>query len=569
MATTPVVPSTPAAAAAPAAAPPQATPSVAPPSPAPAAPPTTVAPAAGAPPSTTPTGPQPPAKLNPSEFGNAVDSYQAEVTWRQQLEAFKAENPGVEITDDSPWPTEAKPADAAPAADAAPPAEAAKTEAEKPAETPAAEGDESYSLAEETPLTPQSLNELFKGDAALQAAIEANPAAKGALFKMAREHAELAPLKGIFPGGAESAKFARDTAARTTSLRMQFQGAETPEAIGTAYENFAQEFAVMGADGKQAVDEGGNPIYGDDFYMLNEHIVNRYTDSTLEDVEARIKENKYASDAERERDNDLRLALSIIKDDLNPKDGGKKKDPDLSHLPEETRKEVQARLDEAKAIEAKNDATKAGAGKQSREAIRTEGTKKFYSDAGTRTFQQVDKIVEGLRKAGAVIPDWQLKATLPGSNVSAFNNAVGMAIETAMKADPFEQSKQFQLELQYLSNPTPENHQARIAAFDSFLQTKDHTGKSLINRTVTDLVRKHGADVKGAADARTIDTPPAASKEPAQGGPARPHAMTSDEAWKAAETQLAKEVKDWHSLNSSERMTQIFARQRTLLGAAR
>lgn len=566
MATTPVVPAAPVAAPAPAA-----PVSAAPPAPAvtstpaPAAP--TAAPAAGVPPAAT--GPQPPAKLNPSEFGNAVESYQAEVTWKQQLEAFKAENPGVEVTDDSPWPTEAKPAET-PAVESAPsekPAEAAKTEAEKAAETPA-EGEESYSLAEDTTLTPQSINELFKGDAALQAAIEANPAAKGALFKMAREHSELVQFKGIFPT-ADSAKYARDTAARTTGLRMQFQGAETPEGMSKAFDSFMQEFAVMGPDGKQVMDETGSPVYGDDLYLFGEHVVNRYADSTLAEVEDRIKANQYASDADKERDEDLRLALSIIKADLTPSEKAKKKDPDLSHLPEETRKEVQARLDEAKAIEAKNEATKAGAGKQSREHVRTEGTKKFFSDAGTRTFQQVDKIVEGLRKAGAVIPDWQLKATLPGSNVSAFNNAVGMAIETAMKADPFEQSKQFQLELQYLSNPTPENHQARVAAFDTFLQTKDHTGKSLINRVVTDLVRKHGADVKGAAESKAVDTAPAASKEPAQGAPVRPHTMTSDEAWKQAENQLAKEVKDWHSLNSSERMTQVFARQRTLLGGAR
>ena len=32
--------------------------------------------------------------MNAAEYGNAVDAYQAEVTWRQELEAFKAENPG-------------------------------------------------------------------------------------------------------------------------------------------------------------------------------------------------------------------------------------------------------------------------------------------------------------------------------------------------------------------------------------------------------------------------------------------------------------------------------------------
>src|ERR1035441_359602 len=105
MATTPVIPISapaapaPAPAPAPAAAPPAASPAPSTATPAPAAPPVTAQPAAGAPPS----GPQPPAKLNAAEYGNAVDSYQAEVTWRQELEAFKAENPGVEITDDSPW----------------------------------------------------------------------------------------------------------------------------------------------------------------------------------------------------------------------------------------------------------------------------------------------------------------------------------------------------------------------------------------------------------------------------------------------------------------------------------
>src|ERR1700732_1741533 len=208
MASTPVVPAAPAAAPAPAA-PASAAPTPAPSTPAVASP--GAAPAAGAPPST-PQGPQPPAKLDASKFSNAVESYQAEVTWKQELEAFRAENPNVEITDESPWPTE-KPAEATEAAPEAKPAEEAAKPAEggaKPAEPEA--GSEDYSLDEPAaPLTPQALNDLLKGDAALKAAIEANPAAKGALFKMAREHAELSQFKGIF-AGKQAAEFARDTA---------------------------------------------------------------------------------------------------------------------------------------------------------------------------------------------------------------------------------------------------------------------------------------------------------------------------------------------------------------------
>jgi hypothetical protein len=486
------------------------------------------------------------------------------------LEAFKAENPGVEITDDSPWTsTEAAPAEGeAPAAET--PAEAPAAEA-KPAEaeTPAPEGtaEEQYSLAEETALTPQALNDLIKGNEALKTALESDPAAKGALFKMAREHAELSQFKGIFPN-AESAKFSRDTANRTVALRTQFQAAETPEGMAGAFDSFMQEFAIVDAAGKPVLDAQGQPTYGDDLYLFGEHVVDRYADNSLAEVEARLTANQYTSDADRERDNDLKLALSIIKDDLHPKEGTKA-EPDLSSLSPDVREQVQARLDEAKKIEAANLAAKSGARKQSRGQVRKEGTAKFFADAGKRTFDQVDKIIDGLRKAGAVIPDWQLNTPLPGTNISAFKNAVGNEIENFIKADPYEYNRQLQLELQYLANPTPENHVQRVKAFDGILQSRDESGKSLLNRIVTKLVRKYGSEVKGAAEAAQGGTAPTASREPAQGGPVQPKAMNADEAWKAAESQLAKEDKDWHSLSDSERLSKVFGRQRQLMTAKR
>jgi len=540
---------------------------------APAAP--TATPAAGAPPSGA-TGPQPPSKLNPSEFGNAVDSYQAEVQWRQELEAFKAENPTVTVDDESPWPVERTETEAeTPAAETATetPAEektaeeATKPDAEKTEETPA-EPEESYSLADDPVLTPQALNDLLKGDEALKAAVEANPAAKGALFKMAREHAELSQLKGIF-ASPDSANFAKETSNRVIAMRAKFQDFESPDGIAKAFDSFAQEFAIVGADGKQVIDDQGQPVYGEDLYAFGEHIVDRYADSSLAEVEERIAANQYTSESDRERDNDLKLALSIIKDDLHPKGKEAKGDPDLSSLSPDVRAEVQARLDEAKRIESANAAKDAGAGKKGREQVRQEGTQKFFVEAGTRTFQQVDKIIDGLRKAGAVIPDWQLNTPLPGSNISAFKNAVGNEIESYIKADPYEFNKQLELEVQYLANPTTENMQSRIKAFDSILQSRDQTGKSLLNRIVTKLVRKYGADVQGATGGGRTDTAPTASKEPTQGAPVRPHQMTGDEAWKAAEGQLAKENSQWHNLSDSERLAETFSRQRQLLTTKR
>ena len=581
MATTPVVPAAapaaPAPAPAPAAAPPAAPAAVAAPStPAPAAPSAALTapatPAAGAPPAT-PSGPQPPAKLNPGEYGNAVDSYQAEVTWRQELEAFKAENPGVAVDDESPWVgTETKPAEGeTPAADAAAtPADAETKPAET--ETPAADADaETFSLDEgPASLTPQALNDLLKGDEALKAAIEGNPAAKGALFKMAREHAELSQFKGIFPN-KDAATFARDTANRTVGLRSQFQMAETPEGMSKAFDSFMQEFAVIGADGKQVVDETGEPVYGDDLYLLGEHVVkDRFIEKFESEVKEALQKNTYTSEDERELDNDTALAFDIIKRRYFPEESDSKpKDPDLSHLPDDVRKEVQGRLDEAKRIEAANAEAKAGGKKQSRDQVRKEGTQQFFKDAGTRTFQQVDKIIDGLRKAGAIIPDWQLNTPLPGTQTSAFKNAVGMEIENHIKADPYESNKQIQLEVQYLANPTPENMAARVQAFDSILQSRDETGKSLLNRIVTKLVRKYGSEVQTAAQSQQTGKAPTASTEPKAGPAVQPKQMNADEAWSTATNQLAKEVKDWHSLSDSERLSQVFARQREILTAKR
>jgi hypothetical protein len=123
------------------------------------------------------------------------------------------------------------------------------------------------------------------------------------------------------------------------------------------------------------------------------------------------------------------------------------------------------------------------------------------------------------------------------------------------------------LEVQYVANPTPENMAARVAAFDQFLQNRDHTGKSFLNRTVTKLVRKFGQQVQESAGNGRTETAPNASKEPTPGGAPKPVRMTSDDAYRAAEAALAKEVHGWENMGMSERLAMIMPRQRQLLSA--
>lgn len=555
----PVIPAAPVAAPAAAAPSPAVSPApVAPSTPAPAAP-TAVPAAGGVPPPAAPSGPQPPKRPNAGDFGNAIDHYQAEVTWKQEIEAFKEANPGVAIPDELAAP----PADA-PAAEAPPETKPADGEA-KPAdaETLPAVDEDPVLIQDEAAITPQALNELLKGDKAITAAIEANPVVHGAILKLAREHAELSQFKGIFPN-KESAEFAKKEANSKVALRTQFQMAETPEQMAGAFDSFMSEFAVIGPDGKQVIDAQGQPVYGDDLYAFGEHVVSRYTDSTLAEVEERLKTGQYASDAEKTRDEDLKIALQIINEDLRPSNTPKA-DPDLSTLAPDVRAQVQARLDEAKRIESDNAAKAASAGKQSRAQTREKGTTEFFQQSAARVWPQVDKIVEKLRAAGAVIPDWQLTTPLPGTNISAFKNEVGKQIQSFIKADPYIANHMMSLELQYLNNPTPETMQQRVAYFDGILQSKDETGRSLLNRTVSSIVHQYGTSVANGAKAATA--PPAASTEPRQGGAVRPQVLTADEAWKQAETALAKEVNGWQNMTDSERMSQIFTRQRQLLTA--
>jgi len=563
---TPVIPSTPAASAAPSAPSPAVTPSSTPSTPAPATPPQTGSTPAGAPPSS---GPKPPAKPDASGFGNATDYYQADVTYQQELAAFKEANPDFKSEESAA--VVPAPGDAVPADGETKPAEAETTPAEgetKPAEEAKAD-DEPIILTEEQSLTPQALNELLKGDETLRAAVEANPKAKNALMKLAREHAELSQFKGIFPN-AESAKFAQAEAGKAVSLKAQFQNADTPEGMAKAFDSFMGEFAVVDDKGQQVIGEDGLPVFADDAYAFNEHIVDdRYFSSALSEIEANLKANAFKSDQERQDELDAKTAIEILrKRDFNHRhESSAAPDPDLSSLAPDVRKQVEDRLAEAKRVEAANQAENAGKGKASRQEQRQAGTKEFFGKSAARVWPSVDKIVEKLRAAGAIIPDWQLTTPLPGTDVSAFRNEVGNRIQQFVKADPYISDHMMQLELQYLANPNDQTMGQRVEYFDRVLQSKDETGRSLLNRIVSNIVHKYGTTV--AEGGKTAETAPTASKTPAQGTPVTPKQMTADDAWKAAEQQLSKEVQGWGNMSSAEQMTYTMGRQRELMTAKR
>lgn len=156
--------------------------------------------------------------------------------------------------------------------------------------------------------TPQALAEFLKDDAALSAALEANPKAKGAMFKMARELAEVAPIREIFPT-ADEAKFAQEYSTsmvglKTAAMRM----IDNPEHVPAFLDVLDGQFARVGADGNPVLDAQGQPTYDPDRDAMIGAIFNREVQQynqrftgEIADLKGKLAGN-YPSDAARNAD---------------------------------------------------------------------------------------------------------------------------------------------------------------------------------------------------------------------------------------------------------------------------
>ena len=416
----------------------------------------------------------------------------------------------------------------------------------------AAEVPEPFSFEDEPAITPQSLSEMLQGDEAIKAAVEANPKVKNALHKLARENAELSQFKGLFPN-RESGEFAKKTADRTVGLRMQFQKAETPELMASAFDNFMQEFAVVDATGKQVVDAQGQPVYGDDFYGLTEHVVERYRGNTLSEVETRLAADKYASPAEKTRDQDLKTALDIIKEDLTGV-YGKEPAPDLSALPENVRADIQKRMDDVEKREAALNGKRTEAQKAEHAQKVAQANTQYMGDISKRTFDSIQEIVKDFRSKGAVLPDWQLLAAAPGSTTPIFYQNVASEIEKIIAADPYTKMNMIELEMR---PPTPENIKARVEFFDRVL-------KDSIRTVVKNQVRNFGKQQVEAAAARPEPTHTASVEPRSQSAP-KPTILTKDQAYAQAKDTLVKTNKDFGNLSDVEQLGLVMTAANRLL----
>lgn len=280
----------------------------------------------------------------------------------------------------------------------------------------------------EQSLTPEALNALAEKSPELKAAMDASPEVKNALFAMARKNAQLAPLGDIFPN-VEAAKFAAETSNTMVNLRTQFMEAvDNPESFPTAFEQFADEFAIKDKDGKPVVDADGNPTYGEDFQMLNDFVVDTYHGVEIADLEAAQQAGKFAA-GDGSPDDMALQAFKYIQDWKAGKAEGQK--PDLSGLSPETKAYYEKKEQEL----AEREAALGDKGKQQnseqRKAERAGYEKAVATKVGSSVGTRIKAMVDADEKAGVFIPSYILDAKDPETGISVFAKSLLDAFEEA------------------------------------------------------------------------------------------------------------------------------------------
>lgn len=156
--------------------------------------------------------------------------------------------------------------------------------------------------------TPQALAEMMESSPALKAAFESDPKAKGAIFKMARELAEVAPIRAIFPTEGD-AKFAQEYSGnmvglKTAAMRM----IDNPDNAPAFLDLYDSQFARTDATGNPILDAQGKPTYDADRDTTIGAIFNREVQSynqrftgEIADLKTKLAGN-YPSDMARNAD---------------------------------------------------------------------------------------------------------------------------------------------------------------------------------------------------------------------------------------------------------------------------
>lgn len=373
--------------------------------------------------------------------------------------------------------------------------------------------DEDFQLEPDAPVTPEGLSQMAKENEEFAKLLDGDPKLKGQLYKTAREAAELKPYRELF-ADLDSAKSAQEHAATWVDVRETFLGSTTRAGTLTALAKIAELSYERDPNGGFLI-ENGQPVIGDDFYGFVDNVVGLDLEHRSAEVEARLKANVYRSQEERDRDESVKAALEILREETADPS------PAKEELPESLRRRLEAVERSEREL------------KQRRHGARVEERRNFeqglQQEAQKRINDGVQRILANVEKQGAAISPY-LKNILP--------KAIGAKLVRKIQANPALEGQMRELQRLPAGDAS---RQRRLAAIDRAIQqylpdvAREELRQAGVQATASAAAKR--AKVDAQIDA-TKKTEPKGSTGPARGS----SALSAGTAFDTAKAE-------WHKAN--------------------
>lgn len=401
-------------------------------------------------------------------------------------------------------------------------AEAGKSEEEKAAD--AAKLEEAKG-----PETPEALSKLMDATPELKALMEADPKVKGALFAMARQNAQAAPVLKLIPNEA-AAKFALETSNEFVGLKTSFTLSDTPEKMRDAASQFIEQFAIVDDKGQPVLDSAGHPTYGEDLGLFTSEIKARDNGARMDGLRERIAAGKYATEEGRDNDEQLLAAYEFIAaaEAADPDELDK---PDTSGMTPEAKAYFDKKDAELKAEKERLGLKDKDMNAKQKSAARESFDLKYRETFGANTGRFLGNYLKQKAEAGIAIPQYLLTMTDPKTGVSVFAQQAFQRLNQKLSKTPDVRAHSATLQMNAINDQglaaRLEYSQARIDEYlpgiiDSILE---EAGVSLVKESQDKI------------EARTTKQA-GARVEPSGGGPIIPKGASEKQVYEQAKKNV-------------------------------